>query len=197
MPSQQDEQLRQRMENTLKMGDQAVNLSAQTTDCAAETQAELQRQRETLHRIDNGLDTIIDNSNTSQRIVTRMSSFFGGWIDYFKGAPPKKEDEPLPEKPNHKPSVGRTTSTATNTSGATYANVVGRDNVNLEVLGFLEKSDQQFDAIGANLETLHASALAMKSELDYHDHLLTRIEGKSEDARVAIKKNTRNINKML
>jgi len=187
------------MENTLKLGDQAVTLSAQTTTCAAETQEELLRQREALHRIDKGLDTIIDNSDTSQRIVTRMSSFFGGWIDYFKGAPPKREDEPLPEKPNHTSvtAAGRTTPSTVTTSGSTYAKVVGKENMNLDVLNFLEKSDQQFDAIGSNIEALHASALSMKNELEYQDKLLNRIENKSDDARVAVKKNTRNINKML
>lgn len=176
-------------QESLELGAQTVAMASAAACIAAETQVELVRQRETLHRVDRAMDTLADANQAACGVVGRLGSFWQRWFpsDWVGRAP-----SPAPPPPGM--SVGSRIRAFPAVSGAGTA-PVGTGAV-LDAEDFLQRSDQQCDAAAVHLARLMSTAVAIRDEIEGQEALLRCVDQKTIASHETMSKTLHQINRL-
>ncbi|XP_071509291.1 synaptosomal-associated protein 29-like [Diadema antillarum] len=93
-------ELERRKQNMLDSTHRSMGLMYEAEQVGNETAAELLHQGEQLRRVDNKLDKIDSDLDTSKKHITSMKSIFGGIANYFSKSKPAQPDAPKAQGPS-------------------------------------------------------------------------------------------------
>ncbi|KAK6620962.1 hypothetical protein RUM43_011261 [Polyplax serrata] len=185
---------------TLESTERSLYLLRESEETGIATAEELQRQREQLERADRNLDTINSALRTTQRKIDGIKSVFGSFKNYLT-----RKSDPLggTSKPTTITPIDRQTYSNSNKSSEPSQSVHpglkirGLAEDPASSLSVSEKIDKNLDHMFGNISTLKNLALEMGNEIEYQNSLIEDITYKADKADITIKKQTKEMNRII